>query len=129
MKSSFLKLDRLNQKRTFLYSHVDFIFPSEALGSYFESNPAFFLTSFLFTSILSFPCSLKFHYFFIQFSDPWMPFILHNIEQNGMERNEQLLISETRIFSLSHVEMFWSTICRFGGAPFLRGPSVVPGTL
>lgn len=118
----------------FLLLHIDLTFIQDALGSYFESNPPFsFLLSFLsFHSYpFSSPYSLKFHYFFIQFSDPWMPFVLHNMEQNGVKRNKQFLIFKASTFSLSHMEIFCPTVCKHRRAPFLRGSlsSIVLGTL
>lgn len=91
-----------------------------------------FLPAFLsFHSYPFFPLhSLRFHYFFISFSDLSMPFILHNMEQDGVERKEQFLIVKAGTFSLSHMEIFCPPVCKHRGAPFLHCslPSMVLGT-
>lgn len=133
-KYSLLKLNRFHLYQwNFLVFHIDCIFTlfhSQHIRILLWKQLFSCPPSFLFTCILSFPHSLKFHYFFIYFPDPQMPFRLCNMEQNGMERNEQFLIFKASAFSLCHMEIFWSTVCQQGGAPFLHCslPSIVLGT-
>lgn len=106
-------------ENNFLVLHIDFIFIPDTVGSYFESNPAFPWLSFL--SPLSFLFHTASNFIISSSSFLTLRCPLSYITQNRTEWKEmKFLISKTSIFSLSHTEMFCSTICKFRGAPFLH---------